>query len=377
MGFIPSLHHLRNMKYFLVSGEASGDMHGANLLAEIMQLDSGAEFAFFGGDKMAKVTGIKPINHNKDRAFMGIWEVIKNLPTIKKALKQCKESIQEFKPDVVIFIDYPGFNLKIAPFCKALGIPTHYFISPKLWAWNTKRVHKLKKNIDHLYTILPFETEFYKSFDYPVDYVGNPLMDEIEKFKNKEKSEKKILALLPGSRSHEIENMLPTMYKVAKQFPEYTPIVVGAPNFDASFYQNLLGEKPRLHFGNTYDILSIADIALVTSGTATLETGLFKVPQVVCYKFNWLSYLIGKMVIKVKYISLVNLILDKLAVKELIQYDFTEENTKLELQKLTQGEERRRMLADYDTLIKKVGGSGAAKRTAQFIYSRVHKKSDQ
>jgi lipid-A-disaccharide synthase len=203
------------MKYFLVSGEASGDMHGANLITAIKERDKEAQFAFFGGDKMHEASGTEPINHNKNRAFMGIWEVVKNLGTIKKALKECKKSIASFSPDAVIFVDYPGFNLKIAPYCKTLGLATHYFISPKLWAWNTKRVYKLKRNIDFLYTILPFETEFYKQFNYPVDYVGNPLMDEIAKFKTEKKTDEKILALLPGSRGHEIQEMLPTMYKVA------------------------------------------------------------------------------------------------------------------------------------------------------------------
>ena len=362
------------MKYFLVSGEASGDMHGANLITAIKERDKEAQFAFFGGDKMHEASGTEPINHNKNRAFMGIWEVVKNLGTIKKALKECKESISRFNPDAVIFIDYPGFNLKIAPYCKTLGLATHYFISPKLWAWNTKRVHKLKKNIDHLYTILPFETEFYKQFDYPVDYVGNPLMDEIAKFKTEEKTEEKILALLPGSRGHEIQEMLPTMYKVAKDFPEYKTIVVGAPNFDESYYKEILHEMPNLHFGNTYSVLNKADIALVTSGTATLETGLFKVPQVVCYKFSWLSYLIGKMVIKVKYISLVNLILDKLAITELIQYNFTYENTKKELESIISGNKREQILQDYDLLIEKVGGPGAAARAATLMVERIAKK---
>lgn len=362
------------MKYFLVSGEASGDMHGANLMAELKALDPEAEFEFFGGDKMAKVAGKPPINHNKDRAFMGIWDVIKNLSTINKAMKQCKAAIVDYKPDTVIFIDYPGFNLKIAPFCKAHGLSTHYFISPKLWAWNTKRVHKLKANIDHLYTILPFETAFYENYNYKVDYVGNPLMDEIEKFNKRTSNDEKILALLPGSRAHEIEHMLPTMYRVAADFPDYKTIVVGAPNFESSYYENILGTKPNLHFGNTYEVLAEANIALVTSGTATLETGLFEVPQVVCYKFNWLSYLIGKMVIKVKYISLVNLILDKLAVKELIQYQFTYENTKEELTKITSGPKREAMLNDYNELKKIVGTSGAAKRTAQLIVKRLKKE---
>ncbi len=359
------------MKYFLVSGEASGDMHGANLITAIKERDKEAEFAFFGGDKMQEASGEKPINHNKDRAFMGIWEVVVNLNTIRKALIQCKNAIKNYKPDAVIFIDYPGFNLKIAPFCKELDLPTHYFISPKLWAWNTKRVHKLKRSIDHLYTILPFETEFYKQFDYPVDYVGNPLMDEIVKFEKTESNEEKILALLPGSRGHEIKTMLPTMYQVSKEYPEYKTIVVGAPNFDKDYYKKILGEEAHLHFGNTYEILSKANAALVTSGTATLETGLFKVPQVVCYKFNWLSHLIGKMLIKVKYISLVNLILDKLAINELIQYDFTYENVKKELDSILTGDKRIKMLKDYDELIQIVGGPGAAKRAATLIVDRL------
>jgi lipid-A-disaccharide synthase len=361
------------MKYFLISGEASGDLHGSNLMKSIKAMDHEAEFQFFGGDKMAGVAGVQPISHNKDRAFMGIWEVITNLGRIKKALKLCKNSIKEFKPDAVIFVDYPGFNLKIAPFVKSLGIATHYFISPKIWAWNTKRVEKIKVNIDYMYSILPFEEEFYKKHDYQVDYVGNPLMDAIKDFEKtpSRHHDEKVLAIMPGSRKHEIRHMLPTMIAVGKRFSNLKMVLVAAPNIEDSFYKRLVSHLPEIHHGNPYDVLSEAHIALVTSGTATLEAGLFRVPQIVCYKFSLLSYFIGKMLIKVRFISLVNLILDRPLLQEYIQFDYTLYNLKDELNRLIDGPAREDQLRGYDELQEKIGEPGACNRAAGLIVSRV------
>lgn len=362
------------MKYYLVSGEASGDLHGANLMKSILAKDSSAKFRFFGGDKMEAVAGNKPVSHNKDRAFMGVWEVIRNLGKIRSALKLCKADIANYKPDAVIFVDYPGFNLKIAPYCKRLNMPTHYFISPKVWAWNTKRVKKIKANIDYMYSILPFEEKFYSFHDYKVDYVGNPLMDAIEEFKNEpthKHDDKKILALMPGSRKHEIKNMLPIMYDTGRRFSNLKMVLVAAPNIEDSFYKRLVRNLPEIHHGNPYEVLSQAHVALVTSGTATLETGLFKVPQIVCYKFSLLSYLIGKLVIKVKFISLVNLILNRPLLREFIQFEYTMYNLKDELNRLIEGPAREDQLRGYEELAEKVGGAGACDRAASLIVSRV------
>lgn len=363
------------MKYYLLAGEASGDLHGSNLMQELKRLDPAAEFCFFGGDLMTQQGGTL-VKHYRDMAFMGFVEVLMNLRQIFANLRKAKESILQFRPDVLVLIDFPGFNLRIAEFAKAQGIKVVYYISPKVWAWNTKRVEKIKKVVDKLLVILPFEVDFYKKHAYEVQYVGNPLMDAIAAhqadsgFKTKNKlSEQPILAILPGSRKQEISRLLPVMLKAAKQIKGYQIVVAGAPSFEVSFYAPWIEEGITLVFGKTYDLLSVADVALVTSGTATLETALFHVPQVVCYKGNALTIGIGRMLIQLSYISLVNLIMDKGVVRELIQGDCNPKNLVQELNRILPGtSDRKMMLDDYTVLQEKVGAAGASVRAAQSIH---------
>jgi lipid-A-disaccharide synthase len=363
------------MKYFLIAGEASGDLHGSNLISAIKRIDKDAEFQFWGGDLMTKAAGLQPNKHISELAFMGFWEVIVNIRSINNNFKDCKNQIGNFSPNAVIMIDYPGFNLRIAPFIKSLGIKTFYYISPKVWAWKKKRVFKIKKYIDQLYTILPFETEFYKKFNYKVNYVGNPIMDEIQHFKDNQniKTTEKIIAILPGSREQEIKRMLPTMIKVAQEFENYKVVVAGAPNFDKAYYEKIIGnDNFEILFDKTYSILSSAEAALVTSGTATLETALLNIPQVVCYMANPVSYHIAKNLVNIKYISLVNLIMNKETVVELIQGDFNETRTKTELEKiLIGGIKRKEILKDYKKLQELVGKSGASERAADLMVKNL------
>lgn len=367
------------MKYYLIAGEASGDLHGSNLMKHIRNQDTQAQFRFWGGDLMQKEGG-DMVKHYRETAFMGITDVLKNLNKIFEFIRQCKQDILNWKPDAVVLIDYPGFNLKIAKFAKQHKIPVHYYISPKVWAWNTKRAWKIKRDIDYLYTILPFETEFYKPYGVKPDYVGNPLMDAIESysyqqdFKGKNQINKPIIALLPGSRMSELKYVLPTMLSVVDQFPDYQFILAGAAHIDDDIYRQAIGNaNVKLVKGVTYDVLANAHAALVCSGTATLETALLNCPQVVCYRFSNLSYQIGKLVVKVKYISLVNLIMDKKLVTELVQVDYTTENTEKELRKILEGEARKDMLTGYAALKIKVGGSGASERAAKLIVERTIK----
>ena len=365
------------MKYFLIAGEASGDLHGSNLINALKHNDKDAEFMFWGGDKMAEASSQKPQKHISELAIMGFLEVIANLGTIRNNFKTIKKQIADFKPNAVIFIDFPGFNLRVAPFVKSLGISTFYYISPKVWAWKKKRVFKIKKSIDVLYSILPFEVDFFNKFDYKVEYIGNPLMDAIEDFKNNNpeiiSENKKLIAILPGSREQELKRMLPTMIEVADSIDDYDFVIAGAPNFDIKYYESFFKKrKYPVEFDSTYSILSRSESAMVTSGTATLETALFNIPQVVCYKANSVSYLIAKNLVNIKYISLVNLILDKLAVVELIQHDMNTEQVRSELLKtLEGGESREQMLKDYSKLIKIVGGAGASMRAAEDIVKRL------
>ncbi len=355
------------MKYFLIAGETSGDLHGSNLITAIKSIDKDSEFKFWGGDLMSKATDSQPLKHINELAFMGFWEVLINIKDIKNNFKICKNQIEAFSPDAVIMIDYPGFNLRIAPFVKSLGIKTYYYISPKVWAWKKKRVFKIKKYIDQLFTILPFETEFYNKYNYKVNYVGNPIMDEIQYFKdNNSISPKKTIAILPGSRHQEIKRMLPTMIKVARSYKDYKIVVAGAPNFDKEYYKNIVGDNDfEILFDKTYSILSSSEAALVTSGTATLETALLNIPQVVCYMANPISYIIAKNLVKIKYISLVNLIMNKETVVELIQNNFNTTKVKSELDKiLIGGDNRDKILQDYSKLQQLVGKSGASKRAA-------------
>ena len=312
------------MKYYIIAGEASGDLHGSNLITELKKLDTDADFQGWGGDKMQSA-GVNLGKHYRDLAFMGFTEVVKNLPTIFKNLQFCKQDILNYQPDVLILIDYPGFNLRIAKWAKQNNFFVIYYISPQVWAWKESRVKDIKKYIDKMLVILPFEKEFYKKWDYDVVYVGHPLVEVVESFKLKNESESEsqssnIIALLPGSRKQEIQRKLPVMLQTAAHFPEYNFVVAKAPGIEENFYNTFLSSHKNVTtvVNQTYSLLSKAKAALVTSGTATLETALFGVPEIVCYKGSSISYYIAKKLIKLKYISLVNLIMNKEVVKELI-----------------------------------------------------------
>ncbi|CCG52301.1 Lipid-A-disaccharide synthase [Flavobacterium indicum GPTSA100-9 = DSM 17447] len=368
------------MKYYIIAGEASGDLHGSNLMKAIYQEDASADIRFWGGDLMQGVGGTL-VKHYRDLAFMGFVEVVLNLKTILNNIKICKADILNFQPDVIIYIDYPGFNMRIAEWAKKLGYQNHYYISPQIWAWKEGRIKAIKRDVDYMYVILPFEKDFYeKKHQFPVTFVGHPLIDAIagrskkslETFKaENELDDKPIIALLPGSRKQEIAKMLSIMLSVVDDFKEYQFVIAGAPSQDFAFYQQFLTTQNVKFISNkTYDLLSVAHAALVTSGTATLETALFKVPQVVCYKGSWISYQIAKRIITLKFISLVNLIMDKEVVKELIQEDLNSKNLKIELNKIIQGESRIQILEEYNLLEQKLGGTGASKKTAQLICSK-------
>lgn len=371
------------MKYYLIAGEASGDLHGANLMKALSKLDPNAEFRFWGGDMMKAVGGTE-VKHYRDLAFMGFLEVVQNLGTILKNIKFCKSDIEKFNPDVLIFIDYPGFNLRIAKWAHQKGFPTHYYISPQIWAWKEGRIKEIKENIDEMYVILPFEKKFYEEkHNFPVHFVGHPLIDAIQNrktidpeiFKTENNLDSRpIIALLPGSRKQEIKKMLEVMISVAPSFSDYQFVIAGAPSQEKSFYETFLSTK-NVHFvaNRTYDLLSISHAALVTSGTATLETALFKVPQVVCYKGNPVSYEIAKRVIKLDYISLVNLILNKTVVKELIQSEFNKTQLTLALEDILDPKKRVDMFLEYYDLEKTLGGSGASKKTAELIITALKK----
>ena len=371
------------MKYYLIAGEASGDLHGANLMRALQQIDPEAEFRFWGGDRMEAVGG-KLIKHYRDLAFMGFWEVVTNLRTILRNIDFCKRDITQYQPDALIFIDYPGFNMRIAKWAKQRGIPTHYYISPQIWAWKENRIKAIKRDVDAMYVILPFEKDFYEGkHQYPVHFIGHPLLDAIvarkevseDVFKQENGlDERPIIALLPGSRKQEIAKMLSVMLSVVGSYHQYQFVIAGAPSQEYDFYKQFIKEE-NVHFvtGKTYDLLSHAHAALVTSGTATLETALFNVPEVVCYRGNWISYQIAKRVISLKYISLVNLIMDAPIVTELIQGELNTKNLKTELEKLLNPEHRAKLLKDYKTLREKLGNEGASERTASLIVSSMMK----
>jgi lipid-A-disaccharide synthase len=366
------------MKYYIVVGEPSGDMYGAELMTHIQQLDDKATFRFWGGNKMESVGG-EQVCHIKERSFMGIWEVVANLFKIKRNFKYFKKDIIANKPDALILIDYPGFNLRIAPIAKKLDIPIHYFIAPKVWAWDSKRTKKIKAFVDYLYCILPFELEFFAKHKIKPDYVGNPIMDLMQKHEhdanvlNDLQNGKPVIALLPGSRKMELKNMLPVMTTVTPHFPNYRFIIAASDAFDDALLQTITKDYPvEVIKGKTYEILSVAKAALVTSGTATLETALWNVPQVVCYKFSKISYLIVKSLIKIKYISLVNLILNKALVTELIQDELEPKKLKKALKNILEGEKRKEILNGYAALRIRVGNSGATLKTAKLIYDRTN-----
>jgi len=371
------------MKYYLVAGEASGDLHGANLMKALKARDPQAEFRFYGGDLMLAEGGTL-VKHYADMAYMGFFEVAANLRTILKNLAACKKDILNYQPDVLILIDFPGFNLKIAEYAHENKLPVYYYISPKVWAWNQKRVLKIKKVVDHLFCILPFEVDFFKSWGMEVDYVGNPLLDAIAAFepdpefleRNKLNPGKKIIALLPGSRKQEINYLLPDMIEVADKYPDYQFVIAGAPSFNSQFYQEYLNDKNiPVVFDATYDLLTHAAAAIVASGTATLEAALFNVPQVVVYKGNPISIGIARMVVKIKHISLVNLIMDAPVVKELIQQDCTAQTIGAELELILNNKNyRETMLNNYDKLDERMGLPGASDKTADLIIKYAAKK---
>ncbi|OIQ18208.1 lipid-A-disaccharide synthase [Lacinutrix sp. MedPE-SW] len=370
------------MKYYIISGEASGDLHASNLMKALLHEDSNADFRFWGGDLMQAVGGTM-VKHYRDLAFMGFIEVVMNLRTITKNLSFCKQDIETYNPDVIIYIDYPGFNLRIAKWAKQKGFKNHYYISPQIWAWKEGRIKDIKRDVDQMYVILPFEKHFYENkHNFPVHFVGHPLIDAIADRKQVDEfefrkthglSKKPIIALLPGSRKQEITKMLTVMLSIVNDYPEYQFVIGGAPSQDFEFYKQFIKEA-NVHFlsNKTYDLLSVSSAALVTSGTATLETALFKVPQVVCYKGNWISYQIGKRVVNLEYISLVNLILDKEAVTELIQDDFNTKKLKTELNKILDTYERTKFFINYYDLEKDLGGKGASENTAKLIYNAIN-----
>ena len=369
------------MKYYIIAGEASGDLHGSNLMKSLLKEDANAEIRFWGGDLMQNVGGTL-VKHYRELAFMGFAEVILNLKTILNNIKFCKSDIAKFNPDVIIFIDYPGFNMRIAKWAKERGIKTHYYISPLIRAWQDNRIKDIKRDFDKLYVILPFEKDFYeKKHNFPVEFVGHPLIDAIHNRKiidgnqfRKENNldEKPIIAILPGSRKQEISKMLSLMLSVVNDFQDYQFVIAGAPSQEYSFYQQFLkGKNIKFVANKTYDLLSNSHAALVTSGTATLETALFKVPEVVCYKGSWVSYQIAKRIITLKYISLVNLIMDEEVVTELIQNDCNPLKIKTELTKILEESNRKKLFEKYDELEQKLGGIGASEKTAKLIVAEI------
>ncbi|MGM0503089.1 MAG: lipid-A-disaccharide synthase [Bacteroidota bacterium] len=373
------------MKYYLVAGEASGDLHGSNLMKGLKKVDSEAEFRFWGGDLMQHQGG-SLVKHYKETAIMGFLEVVLNLRKINNFLKICKKDILQYNPDVLILIDYPGFNLRIAEFAQSKGIKVYYYISPKIWAWKESRIKKIKAFVDRMFVIFPFEVEYFKKHNYPVDYAGNPLLDAVQEkineegsfdeFINQNKLENKpIIAILAGSRKQEIDKNLGVMLEIINHYKNYQFVIAAAPSIEPSYYQKFVqNNKVNVVFNQTYDVLKYADAALVTSGTATLETALFSVPQVVCYRAGNVSFFIAKQFVKTKYISLVNLVMNAEVVKELIQFDMNAHKLETELNKLLYDNVyRQEMLDNYEKLRKKLGGTGASERVAKLLYHYLQK----
>lgn len=375
------------MKYYLIVGEASGDLHASNLMTALKQEDPRADFRFFGGDLMAAVGG-RQVKHYRELAYMGFIPVLLHLRTIFANMRFCKEDIVAWSPDVVILVDYPGFNLDIAKYVHArTRIPVYYYISPKIWAWKTYRIKSIKRDVSELFSILPFEVDFYRSHDYPVHYVGNPCVDAVAAFRrtyvetreeffrsNGLEPDKPVIALLAGSRKQEIKDNLPDMIRAASDFPGYQLVLAGAPGIDPFYYGGFIQGTPlKVVYGQTYALLANAHAALVTSGTATLETALFRVPQVVCYHTpigKVISFL-RRHVLKVKYISLVNLIAGKEVVSELVADTMTVDNMRRELSVLLEGEARRAMLAEYDRIIGLLGEAGASEKAARLMVEKL------
>ena len=382
------------MKYYLIVGEASGDLHASNLMKSIKELDKDAEFRFFGGDLMSAVGGTR-VKHYRELAYMGFIPVLLHLRTIFANMKLCKKDVEVWKPDALILVDYPGFNLSIAKYIhKNTDIPVYYYISPKIWAWKERRIKNIKRDVDELFSILPFEIDFFeKKHNYKINYVGNPCVDAVDEFKrNKALSradflernnlaDKQIIALLAGSRKQEIKANLPMMLQAVKQYPAYQPVLAGAPGIDKEFYAPYIDAGVKIVFGQTYDILNNAHAALVTSGTATLETALFNVPQVVCYAmpmgrlYSWLK----KHFLKVKYISLVNLVADSEVVRELVAADMKLQYVVDELGALLPEDSKKRtaMLGEYSRMMEILGKPGASQRAAEKMVSLLSKNTDQ
>ncbi|MDX9906757.1 MAG: lipid-A-disaccharide synthase [Bacteroidales bacterium] len=366
------------MKYYIIAGEASGDLHASRLIREIRNNDPAAVFRVWGGDLMEQAGG-RLVKHYRDLAFMGFLEVATHLKTILRNLNFCKKDILEFKPDLLILVDYPGFNLRMAKFASRQGFRVVYYISPQVWAWKKSRVYSIRKYVDKMLVILPFEKAFYSKYQIDVDFVGHPLMDILHEIKDTGSGEDflkrntlpdmPVIALLPGSRKQEIKRILPVMIRTVEAFPEYQCVIAGAPSLDREYYRAVTGEKDvRILFGQTHDLLRHSQAALVASGTATLEAALIGTPQVVCYRGSAISYAIARRLVDVKYISLVNLIMDRPVVTELIQDDLTAEKLKRALEKILQGPERDAMTSDYRSLREQLGGPGAAARAAEIIH---------
>lgn len=367
------------MKYYLIAGEASGDLHGANLMAEIKKNDPAADFRYWGGDKM-EAQGGTLIRHYKNHDFMGFVEVIKNLRAILGNIKFCKQDIADFKPDAIIFIDFPGFNLRLIKHAKELGIKTFYYISPTVWAWKEKRAIPIKKYIDHMFVILPFVKDFYKQrYDYNVDFVGHPLLDSIlsdtdntdlptfQKINNL--PEKEVIAVLPGSRTSEIEENLNTMQSIAGDFSEYQFVVAGMSHFDRDFYESrITSPNVSVVFDQTYRVLRLAKAGIIVSGSATLETAIIGCPEMLVYKTSPITYRLAKMVLKLPFLALPNLIMNRKIIEELIQNDMNPQSLKAELDRLLHNQQaREKVFSDYKELREKLGGRGASERTAKLI----------
>jgi lipid-A-disaccharide synthase len=367
-------------KIFIISGERSGDLHASNLVRSMLKLNPNLSFKGMGGN-YSKDAGVELSVDYSQVALMGFLEVVLGFRKVLKYLKFVKQEILQFKPDAIILVDYGGFNMKIAAFAKENSIPVHYYIPPKVWAWNQKRAHKLKATTDYIYSILPFETEFYRKFDYEISYVGNPLLDEIIKFvphdfffQKNELTYQPIIALLPGSRKQELDSMLNRMIDLVKKFPNAQFVIAGVDSLDQSFYDPAKRAGIKVVFNQTYDLLHHAIVAIVTSGTATLETALFRVPQIVVYRTSWISYSIAKHLIRVPYISLVNLIADKEVVKELIQENFSIANLETELKKILSNQVYKgMMLQGYDLIREKLGTGSASQKTAELILETLKK----
>lgn len=369
------------MRYYIIAGEASGDLHGSLIIRELKKLDPNANFRVWGGDRM-QAEGAEVVKHYRDLAFMGFLEVLLNLSTILRNLRFCRSDLLSYDPDVLICVDYPGFNMRIARFAHARGIRVVYYIAPQVWAWRQSRIHTIHRIVDKAFVVLPFEKEFHARFGYKAEFVGHPLVDAIREsdssgapvFRQKNHlDEKPIIAVLPGSRKQEIKRLLPVMLSVADGFPQYRFVVAGVSAIDPDVYSGISGNRDiRVVTGQTYDLLRNADAALVTSGTATLETALLGVPQVVCYRMSFTSALVAWMVVKVKFISLVNLILDKEAVKELVQYDCNRAKISAELDKILNNESyRQEILEDYQNLRARAGEYGASSRAAKQIWEFI------